>query len=205
MNCQYTQLEQESLLHIMGPDTLKFLQGQTTCDTRTVKPNHAVPGVFCTPQGRVVCDFLLCELGLHHFALRMRRDIRASSSTAFGKYIIFSKAQLDATREDWTPVAVWGLEAANALREIFDAVPTKRFEATAGEGFVLVQMDELGQQFECYLHDTTSLARMKEVIPLGTEAAWQALQSALKLVEPLARFALAGGFRAAGTFGSLLT
>jgi tRNA-modifying protein YgfZ len=179
VNCQYAHLDHEALLHIIGPDTLKFLQGQTTCDTRKVKPDHAVPGAFCTPQGRVVCDFLLSELSQDHFALRMRRDIRASSSAAFGKYIIFSKAKLDDTREDWTPYAVWGPEAANALGEIFAGVPTERFGTTSGDGFVLVQMDEQGQQYECYLHEPSSatrLARMDEVMQPGSESEWQVLQ-----------------------------
>ncbi len=181
MNCQYTHLEQEALLHIIGPDTLKFLQGQTTCDTRKVTPSHAVPGVFCTPQGRVVCDFLLCELGQDHFALRLRRDIRARSSTTFGKYIIFSKAKLDDTREDWAPYAVWGQDAANALGKIFGELPSARFGSTRGDGFVLVQTDEQGQQFECYLLNTSNgahLARMDEMMTPGSETQWQALQIA---------------------------
>lgn len=179
MNCQYSPLEQEALLHIVGPDTLKFLQGQTTCDTRKVTPKRAVPGAFCTPQGRVVCDFLLSELGPDHFALRLRRNIRADSSAAFGKYIIFSKAKLDATREDWAPYAVWGPEAASAVGNIFGELPTERFGTTSGTGFVLVQMDERGQQFECYLQSSSSaahLARMADVLQLSTEADWQALQ-----------------------------
>ena len=181
MNCQYTHLEQEALLHIIGPDTLKFLQGQTTCDTRKVTPNHAVPGVFCTPQGRVVCDFLLCELGRDHFALRLRRGIRANSSAVFGKYIIFSKAKLEATREDWAPFAVWGRDAVNVLSKIFGELPTERCGASGGDGFVLVQTDAQGQQFECYLHSSSSaahLAHMDELMNPGSEPQWQALQIA---------------------------
>jgi len=181
LNCHYTALQQDALLHIVGPDTLKFLQGQTTCDTRKVTPSHAVPGAFCTPQGRVVCDFLLCELGHEHFALRLRRSIRAGSSAAFGKYIIFSKAKLDATRDDWRPYAAWGPETARALGEVFGAVPGEHLGATCGEGFVLVQLDERGEQFEVYLHESSvasRLARIGEVIQAGTEAEWQALQIA---------------------------
>jgi tRNA-modifying protein YgfZ len=179
VNCQYAHLEHEALLHIIGPDTLKFLQGQTTCDTRTVTPDHAVTGAFCTPQGRVLCDFLLCELGPDHFALRMRRDIRAGSSAAFGKYIIFSKAKLDGTSEDWAPYAVWGPEAAAALSEIFGETPTTRFGTTGRDGFLLVQTDEHGQQFECYLHNSSSearLARMAGTLQPGSEPEWQMLQ-----------------------------
>jgi folate-binding protein YgfZ len=179
LNCQFSPLEQEALLHITGPDSLKFLQGQTSCDTRNVDPEHALPGIFCTPKGRVICDFLLCELGQDHFALRLRRDILTVSSASFGKYIIFSKADLEDTREDWKPVAVWGPAAAQALAEQFGEVPTERFGTRAGEGFVLVQIDEQGQQFECYLHDSHApnhLERMSEVLQSGTEPEWQSLQ-----------------------------
>jgi folate-binding protein YgfZ len=181
LNCQYAILEQEALLHIAGPDSLKFLQGQTTCDTRRIDPDHAQPGLFCTPQGRVVCDFLLCELGPEHFALRMRRDIRATSSAVFGKYIIFSKAKLDDTRDDWKTVGIWGQEAAKALTELFGEIPAERFGAWAKEGFVLVQIDEQGQQFECYIHDSKAqeyLARMDQLMELSTEPEWQAVQIA---------------------------
>jgi len=181
LNCQYTHLEQEALLHISGPDTLKFLQGQTTCDTRKVTPNHAVPGVFCTPKGRVVCDFLLFELGQDHFALRLRRGIRATSSAVFGKYIIFSKAKLDATREDWSPYACWGQDAVTILSNIFGELPSERFGTIRGDGFVLVQTDARGQQFECYLDSSSSaahLARMDELMNPGSETQWQALQIA---------------------------
>lgn len=181
MDCHYTTLGHEALLHVVGPDTLKFLQGQTSCDTRRIDANHALPGVFCTPKGRVVCDFLLCELGPDHFALRLRRDIRAASSAGFGKYIIFSKAELEDSREDWITIAVWGVDARTALATHFGEVTTERFGASAGEDFVLVQTDESGQQFECFLHESSAQqhldALQAEMTP-STESEWQALQIA---------------------------
>ena len=180
MNCHYAPLEHDALLHITGPDSLKFLQGQTTCDTRMINPQHAGLGAFCTPQGRVVCDFLLFEVGHEHFALRMRRDIRVGSSAAFGKYIIFSKAKLEA-RDEWDIVAVWGAEAAPALAGVFKDVPNTRFGASCGKDFALVQTDELGREFECFLHRSSSrdyLARMAALMPSATEAQWQAVQIA---------------------------
>jgi folate-binding protein YgfZ len=179
VNCYYAPLQQEALLHITGPDTLKFLQGQTTCDTRKIDPQHALPGAFCTPQGRVVCDFLLSELAPEHFALRLRRDIRASSAAAFGKYIIFSKAKIDAAREDWMVVGAWGEDASRALAEVFGEMPAGRFGAHCADDFVLVQTDELGEQFECFLQQSSSgayLARMEARMSAGSESAWQALQ-----------------------------
>lgn len=190
MNSHFSQLEQEALLHISGPDSLTFLQGQTSCDTRNVDLNHAQPGVFCTPQGRVVCDFMLCQLGAEHFALRLRRDIRLVSSQTFGKYIIFSKASLDDNREDWLPAAVWGPEASSAVQALFGTAPGKRFDATTGEGFVVIQADEQGQQFECFLQEAAAsqyLDRMAQEMTRGMEAEWQALQ----ITDGLARIELA--------------
>ncbi len=153
MNCQTTSLPQESLLHISGADSLTFLQGQVTCDTREVSPQQARPGAYCTPQGRVVCDFLLAQLGAEHFALRLRRDIRERAAGVFGKYIVFSKAALDATREDWQIQACWGPDARAALTAVFGGAPDARYAAVTGADFVLVQLDDAGEQFECYLRD----------------------------------------------------
>ena len=179
MNCYYASLETEALLHIAGPDTLKFLQGQTTCDTRKMDSHLAIPGLFCTPKGRVLCDFLLFEVAPEHYALRLRRDIRDDSAAAFGKYIIFSKAEIDTANEDWISVSIWGSEASAALADVFTDIPTERFAASRSDDFVLVQMDDNGQQFECFLLRAGSaerLARMGERMTETSEADWQALQ-----------------------------
>ena len=84
MTCHNTNLDHEALLHITGPDALSFLQGQLSCDTRTLSPERALPGVYCTVQGRVICDFLLCQLADAHFGLRMRREIRGAAAALLG-------------------------------------------------------------------------------------------------------------------------
>ena len=80
MTCYYANLDHEALLHVQGPDALSFLQGQVTCDTRSLRADLALPGACCTVQGRVVFDFLLGQLEADHLVLRMRRDILASSA-----------------------------------------------------------------------------------------------------------------------------
>ena len=92
-NNHYCLLEQESLLQISGEQALNFLQGQLSCDTRKLGPKQSLPGLYCTVQGRVVCDFLLCQLAPELFALRLRRDIRSSSAALLAKYIVFFQSQ----------------------------------------------------------------------------------------------------------------
>ena len=160
MSSQYVILNDEALLHISGPDSLTFLQGQTTCDTRCVDAQHAIPGAYCTPKGRVVCDFLLCELTQDHYALRMRRDILDASAAVFGKYIVFSKAELDTDRVGWQLFACWGDDAGAQLHSAVGSPPRQdnsgeRYASVCGEGFVLIQTDAEGKQFECYINTET--------------------------------------------------
>ena len=181
LSCYYTRLEAESLLHIEGPDARTFLQGQVTCDVRNLSAGAALPGSYCTVQGRVVCDFLLCALAQDHLVLRMRRDIRLRSAAVLAKYIVFSKAKLQAEREDWQVAACWGADAADALRDIFGAVPSTRYGASCGEGFAIVQLDAQGSQFECYLEQALAAAvapRLELRMLPGEERDWQALQIA---------------------------
>lgn len=185
VSCQYTILENEALLHIAGPDSLTFLQGQTTCDTRSVDASHAIPGAYCTPKGRVVCDFLLCQIAPDHFALRMRGDILDTSAAVFGKYIVFSKAELHPDNQDWKVFACWGKEAGTALCTALGVLPAsqselgEQYSSTCGDGFVLIQTDRDGTQFECYIN-TDSHPGLAEGLALamspGDVNSWLALQ-----------------------------
>ena len=177
MNCQFSILEDEALLHISGPDSLTFLQGQTTCDTQEVGGARATQGLYCTPQGRVVCDFLLLQLEDGHFAMRMRRDIREHAASVFGKYIVFSKAQLDATNDEWRVVAVWGEAAAATLEKALGVKPAARHEAVTAGSCIAVQLDDSGHAFECYGRDVEALLEvLSEAAQPCEESAWQRMQ-----------------------------
>ncbi len=178
MNAHFASLPGEALLHISGPDTLTFLQGQTTCDTRMVNADRAVPGAYCTPQGRVVCDFLLAALGDDHYGLRLRRDLLQTAATTFGKYIVFSRAEL-ADRDDWQVYALWGDAAAAAVRAVLGELPASQYGIAGSAGLHAVQLDAAGQQFELWLQEgarpdiETALA---DAAQPADEADWRAVQ-----------------------------
>lgn len=181
MTTQFCVLQRDALLHITGPDALTFLQGQTTCDTSTVSEANAVPGAYCNPQGRIVCDFLLMQLGNEHFGLRMRQPIVEKSAEVFGKYIIFSKAELAADRSDWAIVALWGEGAAAQLADLTSSAFTGQYSTISGDSFKAVQLDEAATLFECYVQAqqlTSFVDALKEQTATGEEAYWQAQQIA---------------------------
>jgi folate-binding protein YgfZ len=168
----------DAILHINGPDSLKFLQGQTTCNTELVNEHQALNGAYCNPQGRVVCDFLLLQLGQDHYGLRMRRNIVANSKAVFGKYIIFSKAELDDSQEQWQTVGCWGEDAASALAAALPEIPGTYLETVQGEGYTLAQLDHAGARFECQIDSTRQpelASTITQALQKGDEQAWQAL------------------------------
>lgn len=179
MDAYSCRLAGEALLHIVGPDTLTFLQGQTTCDTRELAPKRSLPGVYCTPQGRVVCDFLLSELASEHVALRMGADILEHAAGVLGKYVVFSKADIDIQRDDWQVFACWGADAGEVVQSVIGERPEQRWSASRANHAVAVQLDEAGQSFECYI-DTHQAPELAEALLAATdegeESRWRALQ-----------------------------
>ncbi|MEP5568365.1 MAG: hypothetical protein ABJN62_11060 [Halioglobus sp.] len=179
MSAYYALLNSESLLHISGPDTLTFLQGQVTCDTREVEPTKAVVGAFCNPQGRMVCDFLLAQLGDDHYALRLKANTLENAAKTFGKYIVFSKAELEAERDDWQVIGCWGEEAAANLAKAGLSIPTEKYQAGTGDGYTLIQMDEAGTQYELFIDGQSRddlLTSISKQLTKSDEAQWQGLQ-----------------------------
>lgn len=179
LDAHYSKLEQDGLLLIRGPDSLKFLQGQTTCDTNQIDSEHALLGAYCNPQGRMCCDFLLTGLDEDLFALRMRKDIISSSAAVFGKYIIFSKATLNSDDADWQVLAFWGTDVREALSAIVPTMPVAKLAAVTTDSYTLVQIDEAGSQYECYININAPaeiIEKFNEIAPKAEEEHWHALQ-----------------------------
>ncbi|MEM1112719.1 MAG: hypothetical protein AAGI11_12485 [Pseudomonadota bacterium] len=171
MDCYYSTLPGETLVEISGPDTLTFLQGQTSCDTRELDGSRALTGVYCTPQGRTVCDFLLLELGEHHCGLRLRADIADTSAQVLGKYIIFSKADIHPAPSPWQVAACWGEGARDAVTAVMGTAPGERLGACRSGNMLAVQVDDAGEAFELFYEgDPPSIAAQH-----GEEEAWRSL------------------------------
>jgi folate-binding protein YgfZ len=140
----YSKLLKRGALTIRGPDSKGFLQGQTTCDLDDLSPTKSLNGAYCTPQGRMVCDFRIRALNKEDCLLTMHRGLCTEAATTFGKYIVFSKAELSDTEEDWHHFAAWGEEAAERL----GLGGGEENSAWNRDGVLWVQCDAAGNRFE---------------------------------------------------------
>lgn len=164
----YTILNLHGFLSLVGPDSAKFLQGQTTCDLDKVDQNHATLGAYCTPKGRMISSFLVASPVENTIHLRMRRDICESTLAVLSKYIVFSKAEISDTSENLTAIGFYGTESAKWLQEIFGELPSQQYAAKTLDGKTLIQLDQAGEQFELWLN-AESLSSVLDSCPI-TEA-----------------------------------
>lgn len=185
MPAYYSPLTHETLLQVQGPDAATFLQGQATCDVREVDAGRARPAAWCTPQGRMLADFLLVSLGPERFGLRLGAEIAAGTAERLGKYIVFSKASIEPLA-DWRVFACWGESAGAALQALAGDLPRERHGAVGGEGFCLVQVDGAGEQFEFYL-DTSARRDLVEALAAELEEASPARWRTLRIEAGAAR------------------
>jgi folate-binding protein YgfZ len=119
-------LASRGLLEIMGPAAREFLQGQTTCDFAQLNQTTTLTGAYCTPQGRMVCDFRASEYQPDQFLLQTDLGVCAQALATFGKYIVFSRAELRNTSSDWRQYGFWGDDVAQLLSAPVDAPAWQR-------------------------------------------------------------------------------
>ena len=143
----YAILDHRGALRVSGPDAEKFLQGQTTCDFGELSAQQALPGAYCTPQGRVVCDFRANWLSDDSILLQMQADLCHAAASVFGKYIVFSRAELQDCSTQWVQVGIWGPEAAT-LAGIEQA---SQWSSSQHQQAYWSQCDEQATRFEACL------------------------------------------------------
>ena len=143
-------LPYQSLLAVTGPDSVKFLQGQLTCDCREIQPDNTALGAHCTAKGRMVSSFRMGCLNSEHFLLRMHHSIVEKTRLSLGKYIVFSKAELYDYSEQWVVLGVAGEHSKAALNKLYPTLPDAKNRCIQGDDALVIQLDEVGKRFEIW-------------------------------------------------------
>ncbi len=164
MTTYLTSLSSRSALVLEGPDGRKFLQGQTTCDLDQLSAEHSLTGAYCNPQGRMVCDFRLLELPPEAILMVLQASAAAAALETFGKYIVFSRAELRDAGDDWRHYALWG-QAAAALAEAPGSSP----DAGWRQGDILWTTGASPDSFEACVPATAADAFETRMTELGAE------------------------------------
>lgn len=86
-------LSESALLHIEGPDSERFLQGQLTCDVAGLARQHWTLGACCNAKGRMVANFVIARDG-DSFWLRLPQAQAVALQQHLSRYAVFFKTSM---------------------------------------------------------------------------------------------------------------
>ncbi|MEM8498801.1 MAG: hypothetical protein AAF542_12315 [Pseudomonadota bacterium] len=159
-----------SCLSIKGPDSRHFLQGQLTNDVALVSSERAILAGLCTPKGRLLANFYLCQLGeteSNELIFLLPASAASTALATLSKYIVFSKAEISELQH-WVVKSVVIDAADNTLA----ATPGKKAVSSCSLGSgVLVRVED--NQSRCLLAcPNNELSQLGTAITCQNENDW---------------------------------
>lgn len=165
---QLIELDHQGILGIEGPDAVKFLQGQVTCDIRDLASPVSRAGAQCTPKGRMLSSFRVLQPQSETLLLRADKSMLDAMQKDLGKYIVFSKAKLSDRSEHYRLLGITGAGAAQLIEKITGQTFTGNDAwLKHGESF-FIQLDE--QRVECWLASNNASELASQLGNLTTKA-----------------------------------
>jgi tRNA-modifying protein YgfZ len=104
------------LIQFSGKDAHAFLQGQLTCDVKTIKPNMARYGGYCTPKGRLLASFLLWQKD--DYLMQLPTNLCTAILKRLSLFVLRAKVQLTDHSDSLIRIGVSGKNARMLAEEI---------------------------------------------------------------------------------------
>lgn len=118
---------------VAGPDRASYLQGLLTNDTAALAAGRGCYAAMLTPQGRMIADMRVYELG-DLMLLTLARDVKDVVLTKLDQFLFSENVQLGDVTESFAQLAVVGPAAAATVSSLLDAVPQEVVAALPGHG-----------------------------------------------------------------------
>ncbi|MDA1370497.1 MAG: hypothetical protein O2971_07025 [Proteobacteria bacterium] len=154
---QVADLSHFQFVRISGADTIKFLQGQLSCNIELLSPQRSLTGALCNLKGRVIADFRALQLG-EACLLQTSPGMAEKIVATLAKYAVFSKVELEVL-EPGPPVAgCSGEDAAGMLAANFGMLPAEDHTVVTAGSISIVKIPGLVDRFELYCWEAADVA-----------------------------------------------
>jgi folate-binding protein YgfZ len=120
---------------VSGTDRLPYLQGLLTNDVASLKAGEGCYAAYLTPQGRMIADLWVYELG-DVILLVMSRDVKDTVLTKLDQFIFTEDVQLGDVSSTFASVAIVGPGAAAVTTQILRGVPLETLASLGEHGNV---------------------------------------------------------------------
>src|SRR2546423_5778721 len=106
---------------VSGPDRASYLQGLLTNDVAALKAGEGCYAAYLTPQGRMIADMNVYELG-DVMLLTLDRQVKDVVLAKLDQFIFGENVQLSDVTEAFGQLVVVGPDAARVLSSVLDGV-----------------------------------------------------------------------------------
>jgi folate-binding protein YgfZ len=148
-------------LLVSGSDRASYLQGLLTNDTVALKAGEGCYAAYLTPQGRMISDLLVYELG-DVILLSLPGDVKDTVLARLDQFVFSEDVQLGDVTATFGQVAVVGPDAARLVSSLTDDSQAARLSSLpehgnlrgviAGQPAIVTRVTDVGEPgFEIYI------------------------------------------------------
>jgi folate-binding protein YgfZ len=158
---------------VSGPDRASYLQGLLTNDIVALRAGTGCYAAYLTPQGRMITDLWVYELG-DVVLLTMDRDVKDALLAKLDQFVFNEDVRLGDATETWSSAAVVGPEAASVISQtvsgvdagLLDSLPEHSLvsAAFAGQPVTVLRVTDTGEPGFDLLLESAHLASLVEAL-----------------------------------------
>src|SRR6266853_655481 len=113
---------------VSGRDRATYLQGLLTNDITALKPGSGCYAAYLTPQGRMIADLFVYELG-DLMLLSLPLAVKDTVLAKLDQFLFTEDVKLGDVTGSFAQIAVVGPQAAAAVSGVLDDAPEDRLAA----------------------------------------------------------------------------
>lgn len=170
---QITELPDFDYLQVGGPDAIKFLQGQLTCNVERLTASQALAGAVCNLKGRVIADFTLFKDG-ENCLLQCSAGTGEKLRQTLSRYAVFSKVELSFVDAPVRIHGVIGNSASSAFAELAAEFPVGNYLVSDSADYRILRLPGRLPRYQLWCRSNEASIRLQQLDVMEEQAPSQA-------------------------------
>ncbi len=183
---------------VSGTDRASYLQGLLTNDILALGAGTGCYAAYLTPQGRMIADLWVYELG-DVILLTMSRDVTPTILSKLDQFIFSEEVQIGDVTETFAQIAIVGPQAARIVAQVLSGVSVDELAALPEHGSrrarfrdqpaIVVRVTDTGEPgFDVFVDRSSQSALVAALTEAGAAEIDDAVADILRVEAGIPRF-----------------
>ncbi|WHL24855.1 MAG: tRNA-modifying protein YgfZ [Candidatus Blochmannia vicinus] len=152
----FISLEEWVLVRSSGPDVIKYLHNQFTCDIKNLDKSEYRFSAYCNPKGKMISNMYVFYLKNQEMAFIARLNICEKQIVEMKKYIVSYNVAITPDYNA-TLIGVAGVNARKYLSMFFSVVPTENHTVVHEKDITLLYFSAPTERFLLIINNRSTL------------------------------------------------